>query len=177
MAGKKRAAAKKPSARKATKSAPRGKTRSKPAKAKAAKSKPAKTGAAKSRPMGGAPRADYGQPIDDFIARQPLALRAILEALRELVEEAAPEAQSALKWGQPFFTLNGKMLCALGAHRAHVNLILVGPPQAFADPRGRLTGAGKGGRHLKLTSVDELPRADVRSWLQTSLKAARAAGK
>jgi hypothetical protein len=104
-------------------------------------------------------------------------LRAILVALRELVEEVAPEAQSALKWGQPFYTLKGKMMCALSAHRAHVNLILVGPPKAFVDPGGRLTGAGKGGRHLKLTSVDELPRAEVRSWLRTSVNAARAASK
>jgi hypothetical protein len=47
----------------------------------------------------------------------------------------------------PFYTLDGGMMCAIGAHKAHVNLILSGPPGAFDDPEGRLTGDGKtGGR-------------------------------
>jgi hypothetical protein len=45
-----------------------------------------------------------------------------------------------------------------------VNLILSGPPGTFEDPERRLTGEGKPGRHLKLTSLDELPRDAVRGW-------------
>jgi hypothetical protein len=118
-------------------------------------------------------RADYGQPIDGFFARQPPQLRPILEALRELVEAAAPEAASSTKWGMPFYTIGGEMFCALGAHKAHVNLIMVGPPDGFADPKGRLEGSGRGGRHLKLASLDELPRAAVRGWLRTAATWAR----
>jgi hypothetical protein len=120
-----------------------------------------------------APRADLGAPIDSFFGRHPPHLRAILEELRGLVEEAAPDADSSLKWGMPFFTVSGKMVCALGAHRSHVNLILSGPPGAFADPGGLLAGEGKTGRHLKLTTLDELPRASVRAWLKTAAKLAR----
>ena len=65
------------------------------------------------------------------------------------------------------------MMCALGAHRSHVNLVLAGPPAAFADPAKRLAGAGKTGRHLKLRSLDELPRASVRGWLRTAAGLAR----
>lgn len=118
-------------------------------------------------------RADFGSPIDGFFARQPPPLRAILDALRRLVEEAAPDAESAIRWGMPSFSVNGTMMCALGAHRAHVNLILAGPPGAFADPEARLSGAGKTGRHLKLASVDELPVASVRAWLRTAARLAR----
>ncbi len=92
------------------------------------------------------------------------------------MEEAAPDAESSIKWGMPFFTLGGTMMCALGAHRAHVNLILAGPPDAFADPGGLLSGEARGGRHLKLTSLDELPRAEVRGWLRTAAKLARGEG-
>ena len=119
-------------------------------------------------------RADFGKPIAGFIARQPPHLRAILEELRNLIEQEAPEAQSSLKWGMPFYTLGGAMMCATGAHKSHVNLILSGAPDAFADPEGRLSGEGKTGRHLKLTSVDELPRAAVRGWLRTAAALARA---
>ena len=62
------------------------------------------------RPMKAAPRADYGQPIADFIARRPAAQRKILVALRKLIEDAAPRARASLKWGMPFFTLDGTMM-------------------------------------------------------------------
>jgi hypothetical protein len=122
------------------------------------------------------PRADYGAPVDGFFARQPPALRPLLDALRKLVDEAAPEASSALKWGMPFYDIGGNIVCALGAHKAHVNLILSGPPGTFDDPDGLLQGDGKTGRHLKLTSLAELPRAAVRAWLHTAAERARKPG-
>jgi hypothetical protein len=123
------------------------------------------------------PRADFGAPIDGFFRKQPPPLRPILEALRRLVEEAAPDAASSIKWGMPFYNIGPAMVCALGAHRSHVNLILSGPPDAFDDPEGRLSGTAKTGRHLKLTSVDELPRASVRRWLRTAAELARRKGR
>jgi hypothetical protein len=119
-------------------------------------------------------RADLGAPIDGFFARQPSELRAILEALRGEVERAAPEAVAAIKWGMPFYTLRGEMMCALAGHKSHVNLILAGPPGTFTDPDGRLEGDGKTGKHLKLRALAELPRASVRAWLKTAAATARA---
>jgi len=119
-------------------------------------------------------RADLGQPIDSFFAKQSPQLRAVLVELRKIIEAVVPDAESSIKWGNPFFTLNGKMMVALSSHKAHVNLILAGPPNAFADPHGRLTGEGKTGRHLKLTSLAELPRDEVRGWVKTAAKIARA---
>lgn len=117
-------------------------------------------------------RADLGAPIDGFFAKQQPHLRPILEALRQMIEEAAPEASSAIKWGMPFYTIGDRMMCALAGFKAHVNLILAGPPGTFADPDGLLEGDGKTGRHLKLRSLDELPRAQVRGWLRTAAKLA-----
>ena len=115
-------------------------------------------------------RDDLGEPIDGFIAKRPPEQRALLEALRKMIEQAAPKVESSIKWGMPFFTLEGKMMCALGAHKSHVNLILVGPPGGFPDPQGRLEGKGKGGRHLKLRSLGELPEESVRKWLRIAAK-------
>lgn len=140
----------------------------------ASKKTTSKKTAAKKSSAKPAPRADFGAPIDAFFDKQPAHLRAILEALRRIVDEAVPDASSSIKWGMPFYELNGKMMCALGAHKAHVNLILSGPADAFADPDGLLTGDGKLGRHMKLTSLEELPRARVKSWVQTAAKLARA---
>lgn len=118
-------------------------------------------------------RADLGAPIDGFFAKQQPHLRPILEELRKLVEEAAPDATSSIKWGMPFYTVGGRMMCALAGFKAHVNLILSGPPDTFADPEGRLEGDATTGRHLKLRSLDELPRASVRGWLRAAATLAR----
>jgi hypothetical protein len=149
-----------PAAKKATKKA------AKTTKAKAATTSPADAKWAK--------RADLGAPVDGFFARQPPEQRAILEALRAEIERAAPEVVGAIKWGMPFYTLRGEMMCALAGHKSHVNLILAGPPGTFADPEGRLEGEGKTGKHLKLRALAELPRAAVRAWLKTAAATARA---
>lgn len=119
------------------------------------------------------PRADFGKPIDTFFDKQPAPLRAVLVELRALVEAAAPDATSSIKWGMPFFEIDGTMFVALGAHKAHVNLILAGPPRAFDDPDGRLTGEATMGRHLKLRSIADLPRREVKGWLATAARLAR----
>ena len=118
-------------------------------------------------------RADFGAPIDGFFARQPSHLRAILEALRKLVEEAAPDATASIRWGMPQYTFGRTMMCALAGFKAHVNLILAGPPGTFVDPHGLLEGDGKTGRHLKLRTLDELPRDAVRGWLRAAAQLAR----
>jgi hypothetical protein len=117
-------------------------------------------------------RADLGAPVEGFFARQPPALRAILEALRQEIARAAPGAVAAIKWGMPMYTLDGVMMCALGAHKAHVNLILAGPPGTFADFDGLLEGDGKTGKHLPLRALADVPRAAVRGWLETAAKTA-----
>jgi hypothetical protein len=163
----KNASVKKAATKKASAKAPASK---KPIAKKASTKRAAPASAAKWQA-----RADLGAPIEVFFDKQPPHLRPILDALRALVDEAAPDAQSSVKWGMPFFTLGGAMLCAIGAHKAHARLILSGPPDAFADPKGRLEGEGKTGRHLKVASLDELPRDDVRRWLRTAVKHARGA--
>lgn len=160
---------KKPTAPK--KAAPKKAAPKKAASKKAAPKKPASKKAAPRKP---APRADLGAPTDGFFAKQPPALRPILDALRALVEAAAPEATSSLKWGMPFYEIGGAMMCALGAHKAHVNLILSGPGSAFPDPKGLLSGEGKTGRHLKLRHLSELPLPEVRAWLKSAAALARA---
>ena len=150
-------AAGKPAAGKATAAKPAAKPRAK-------KPAPQRTPAA---------RADFGKPITNFFARQPARLRPVLQELRVLVEESAPDATASIKWGMPFYEIAGTMMCAIGAHKAHVNLILPGPPGTYADPQGLLRGDGKTGRHLRVVSVDEVPHAAVRGWLRTAATRAR----
>jgi hypothetical protein len=139
------------------------------------KAPPGKTGARRTARVRPGSRSDLGAPIDGFFARHPPHLRVILEKLRGLVEEAVPDAESSLKWGMPWFTVEGRRMCALTGHKAHVNLVLCGRAEAFDDPQGRLAGSGEAGRHLKLTSLGDLPVRAVRRWLRTAAAEARKA--
>lgn len=118
-------------------------------------------------------RADFGKPIDGFVKKQPAALRAIVEALEKLVREAAPEAEASLKWGQAFFAIGDSMMCAVGAHKAHVNLILPGADGTYDDPDGLLEGTGKTGKHLKVVDAAKLPKKAVQKWLKAAAARAR----
>ena len=81
--------------------------------------------------------------------------------------------ESSCKWGNPFFAVDGTMICALTAHKAHVNLVLAGPPDAFTDHDHGLTGASDSGRHLKLTDVSQIPRESVLDWVRTAPELAK----
>jgi len=118
-----------------------------------------------------APRADLGAPVDGWFAKRPQPQRAIAEALRKLVQEAEPGAVGSIKWGMPFYTLDGEMWCAIAAFKSHVNLIMAGAPETFDDPEGRLEG--KTGTHIKLRTLEDLPREAVRGWLRSAARRAR----
>ncbi len=167
------------------KKSPKPKKKAAPAKAaptrapiKAAKAAPKSARAPRPVASKVAPRrADYGAPIDGFFAKQAPAQRAILETLRKLIEEEVPDATAAIKWGMPFYTLDGEMMCALGGFKSHVNLILPGPPGTYADPGGLLESEGKTGRHLKVRTTSEVPLDATRAWLRRAAEFARARQK
>ncbi len=139
--------------------------------AAAKKAAPKKT-APKKAAMGKG-RADFGKPIEPYFEQLPPEKRAPLERLRALVEETVPSAQSSLKWGAPFYTLDGKMLCALGALKNEVALSFFGPPEVFKDPKGQLEGKSNSYRVLKVKDGSEIDTASVKRWLKAAAAAAK----
>jgi hypothetical protein len=148
-------------------------TQSKPPAGKPSAKKPPTAKRASQAPMKFGPRKDLGAPVDGFFAKQTPALRAILDPLRAAIDAAAPDATSAIKWGMPFYTLGGNTVCALAAFKAHVNLILPGPPGTYPDPDGLTEGDGKTGRHVKLRPGDPIPEAAIADWLRIAVARAR----
>src|SRR5476649_2138757 len=53
------------------------------------------------------------------IAQAAEFARPILRHLRRLVQKACPEAEETVKWGQLSFIYRGKILCGMGAFKAH----------------------------------------------------------
>ena len=50
------------------------------------------------------------QTIDDYIARYPEDVHAILQQIRQTIHEAAPEATEAISYQMPTFKLHGNLV-------------------------------------------------------------------
>lgn len=59
--------------------------------------------------------------IDEYIDQFPEDVRSILERLRELVHEIAPEVRESISYGMPTFRLNGVLL-HFAAFKHHIGL-------------------------------------------------------
>ncbi len=54
--------------------------------------------------------ASTPQTIDDYIANFPADIQAILQKIRLLIRQAAPDAEEAIKYQIPTFILNGNLV-------------------------------------------------------------------
>ena len=57
--------------------------------------------------------------IDEYIAGFPEGIRAILQKLRKVIKEAAPEARETISYGMPAFKQNG-ILVYFAAQKNHI---------------------------------------------------------
>lgn len=99
-------------------------------------------------------------------AAQPFA-QPILRHVRQLVQQAVPDAQETLKWSMPFFTLNGRDLAMMAAFKAHAGVgIFDGTPMGGGEAMGNVG---------KLASVDDLPDdAEMTARLRAAAELAKA---
>ncbi len=125
-----------------------------------------KTAAKKPAPKKAATAADVR-----YIAEQPADKSALLEKLRALVNKGVPDADVSIKWGVPFYQMNGKNICALASFKDHVAINFFAPPNAFVDPGKRLEGSGKGNRTLKVRSAGDIDSPSILRWLKAVVAA------
>jgi uncharacterized protein YdeI (YjbR/CyaY-like superfamily) len=91
--------------------------------------------------------------IDAYIAAAAPFARPLLTHLRGQVHTACPDAEETIKWGMPFFQLNGKILAHMAAFKAHCGF-------GFWKGRG-VVGAGASdeamGQFGRIASLADLP--------------------
>ena len=94
--------------------------------------------------------------IDAYIAKAAPFARPILEHVRTRVHAVVPEAEEAMKWSAPGFTLNGKILLMMAAFKQHAALnFWRGQEIGDGSPK-----AGAMGQFGRLTTVSDLPPDD-----------------
>ena len=57
--------------------------------------------------------------INEYISEFPEEIRVILEQIRETIQQAAPEAKEAVRYGMPTFVLNGNLV-HFAAYKNHI---------------------------------------------------------
>jgi uncharacterized protein YdeI (YjbR/CyaY-like superfamily) len=95
--------------------------------------------------------------IDAYIARQADFARPILDHLRRIVHEAAPEVEETIKWSMPHFTYKGRLFAGMAAFKAHATFGLWQASAVLGSTGSEREAMGQFGR---LASVGDLPAED-----------------
>jgi len=94
--------------------------------------------------------------VDEYIAKKPGFARPILEHIRKLVHEAAPDIEETMQRGNPHFDHKG-MVCGMAAFKAHCALGFWRHDLIVGDGKDGATAASAMGSFGRITSVSDLP--------------------
>ncbi len=118
----------------------------------------------------------YDPRVDDYIANAAPFARAPLEHVRQAMHSALPDATEAIKWGHPFYLLEGRPFASMAAFKAHCSLGFWkgGRPiaEAAAGPRDKAMG-----QFGRIESLADLPTAAALRKLIVAARAAWAAAR
>ncbi len=95
---------------------------------------------------------------------------ALVQALREAVLGLDASVTEEVKYGGILFTA-GRPFCGIFSYTQHAS-VEFSEGAALPDPHGVLEGAGKGRRHIKLVSVQDIAARHVAQYLGLAFKAA-----
>ena len=120
---------------------------------------------------------DHAALIEQYVERLDPALATVVQVLRGLIREAAPEAQETFKWSQPVWELRGPV-CAVRAHRGHVTLVFWRGAELAeqAHPERLLEGTGAKMRHLRVADVANIDAAQIGDLVQRAVELNRQLG-
>jgi hypothetical protein len=112
--------------------------------------------------------------VDRYVAKLKPPQREIVEALRRLVREAAPEATEAFKWAQPVYEQNGPF-AFIKAHPNHVTLGFWRGAELDGG-RGLLESGGRQMAHLKLRAAGDIKKGELSRLVRDAVRLNREKG-
>ncbi len=98
---------------------------------------------------------------------------AVVEAVRALVQKSFTPFAEEVKYGGILFA-SGVQFCGVFAYKEHVS-VEFSHGARIDDTWGHLEGSGKGRRHLKLVSLDDIKAKQLAQYLPLALAAAQSA--
>ncbi|MES2613517.1 MAG: DUF1801 domain-containing protein [Pseudomonadota bacterium] len=120
--------------------------------------------------MPAATAADRIEQLLEDIRAHDADRYTLVQALREAVLGLGASVTEEVKYGGILFSA-ARPFCGIFSYARHVSLEL-SEGAALPDPHGVLEGQGKGRRHIKLTTVQDIATKHVAEYLRPALQAA-----
>lgn len=106
--------------------------------------------------------------VDAYIAGLPEAQREIAKTIRKLILTSVPTLRETIKWGAPCFVAS-ENVCSFMGHKKHANLYFFRGTE-LTDKHGLLEGAGKGMRHVKISSLKDIRKGPIATLVKAAAK-------
>ena len=91
--------------------------------------------------------------VEELVAGLDSRRRELVEEVRAIVRKSLPEAVESLKWGQPVYAFKGTNVICIMIYDDHINYGLFMGARLRSK---RLEGTGKGLRHIKIRTKDDV---------------------
>lgn len=102
--------------------------------------------------------------VDEYIDALAEPLRAVALAARGAIDAGLPEADAAIRWAHPTWSLGKRPVCYLKRASRHVTFGFW-RGASIADPSGRLEGSGAVMAHVKLRAESDVDPRLFADWL------------
>ncbi len=102
--------------------------------------------------------------IDEWLGRQVPHLQPILASLDETIRATIPGLHYAVKWKRPYYGLPDLgWVIELAAYDVSANVVFFGGADFDSPPP---LGTTDRTRYVKVTSLDETERPELRTWIE-----------
>ena len=95
----------------------------------------------------------------------------LVQEVRALTKKTLKSVEEEVKYGGILFSAAGLDFGGVFAYKGHVS-VEFGKGASIADPHGHLEGSGKGRRHIKLRSKEDIAAKHLAEYLKLALQAA-----
>jgi uncharacterized protein YdeI (YjbR/CyaY-like superfamily) len=95
--------------------------------------------------------------VDAYIEKAAPFAQPVLAHLRELIHQACPHVNEAIKWGMPFFVQQGVVIASMAAFKRHCAFGFWGPEMKKALAKDGLKSSEAMGSLGRITGLDTLP--------------------
>jgi uncharacterized protein YdhG (YjbR/CyaY superfamily) len=100
--------------------------------------------------------AENFESVDDYIATFPADVQTVLQAVRETIHAAAPDAQESISYQIPTFKIGGRPVVYLACWKKHISLYPI--PQLDEKLKAQLAPHLSGQGTAKFLLAQPIPR-------------------
>ena len=109
--------------------------------------------------------------VDEYVDLLSTPQKDVAAWLRQFVRTHFPQLREDIKWHVPVYSLDTTPIVSIEGFKAHVNLKFFEGAR-LQDRAGILEGTGKGVRHVKFRSPEDVDEGKIRELVDEALERA-----